>query len=469
MEEALSIQRTEKSGCEIALDVEIKAEAVEASFKDALKSVTKSVTIPGFRKGKAPISLVKKMYQKYIIQDLTQKLIEDYYPKALEQEDITPIAQGQIESMTDIEEGKGFSFKVNVEVNPNFEVKDYKGIEVTRNKVEATGLQVDERLKALQENQAIVSTVEGKAKKGNLATVDLQKLDEEGNEIEGNLMPDLKIELGKSTGIGSQLDEFLIGSKAGETKEYTHSYPEDFDDEELAGTSEKFKITIKEIESKELPEIDDDFAQDLEEENLESLKANIKKDILEHAEKHEAERIINTIADEILKRNPFDVPKTMVSNFIHNLEHDYKEKNPDQEIDHAEFHKQYHDYSVNSVRWILIREQILKAENLEVTDEEVDAKIAELSEASENPTRTKVFWKTDKQNEFLRNQLLDEKFSNFLKEISVLKDADSAESEEPKKEAKEVKPKAVKKTKKTESKAKTTKKAQKEEPKEDKE
>ncbi len=459
MEEALSIQRTEKSGCEIALDVEIKAEAVEASFKDALKSVTKSVTIPGFRKGKAPISLVKKMYQKYVIQDLTQKLIEDYYPKALEQEKITPIAQGQIESMTDIEEGKSFSFKVNVEVNPSFEVKDYKGIEVARNKVEATGLQVEERLKALQENQAIISTVEGKAKKGHLATVDLQKLDEEGNEIEGNLMPDLKIELGKSTGIGEQLDEFLIGSKAGETKEYTHTYPEDFEDEELAGTSEKFKITIKEIENKELPALDDDFAQDLEEENLESLKANIKKDILEHSEKSEAERIINTIADEILKRNPFDVPKVMVSNFIHNLEHDYKEKNPDQEIDHAEFHKQYHDYAVNSVRWILIREQILKTEKLEVTDEEVDAKIAELSEASENPTRTKVFWKTDKQNEFLRNQLLDEKFSNFLKEISVLKDA---ETEETKEEAKETKPKATKKTKKTESKAKTSKKAQKE-------
>lgn len=468
MEEALSIQRTEKSGCEIALDIEIKAEAVEASFKDALKSVTKSVTIPGFRKGKAPINLVKKMYQKYIIQDLTQKLIEDYYPKALEQEEITPIAQGQIESMTDIEEGKSFSFKVNVEVNPSFEAKDYKGIEVTRNKVEATGLQVDERLKALQENQAIISTVEGKAENGNLVTVDLQKLDEEGNEIEGNLMPDLKIELGKSTGIGEQLDKFLIGSEAGETKEYTHSYPEDFEDEELAGTNEKFKITIKEIESKELPEIDDDFAQDLEEENLETLKANIKKDILEHAEKHEEERIVNTIADEILKRNPFDVPKSMVSNFIHNLEHDYKEKNPNQEIDHAEFHRQYHDYAVNSVRWILVREQILKAENIEVTDEDVDAKIAELSEASENPTRTKVFWKTDKQNEFLRNQLLDEKFTNFLKDVSVFKDA---EIEEPKEETKEEKPKATKakKTKKTESKTKTTKKAQKEEPKEDKE
>lgn len=432
MEEALSIQRTEKSDCEIELEIEVKKEAVEASFKDALKSVAKSVTISGFRKGKAPISLVKKMYHKYIIQDLSQKLIEDYYPKALEQEEITPITQGQIESMSDIEEGKGFTFKIKVEVKPSFELKDYKGIEIKKNKIEVTEFLVDERLKVLQENQAIISTVEGKAVKGNHVTVDLQKLDEEGNEIEGNLIRDFKVELGKSTGFSSQLDEFLIGSKAGEIKEYTYSYPEDFEDEEFAGTSEKFKIIIKAIESKELPEIDDDFAKDLEEENLESLKAKIKKDILEHLEKSEEERFINLIAEEILKRNPFDVPKSIVSNFIHNLEHDYKEKNPELEIDHEEFHSQYHDYSVNSVRWIMIREHILENEKIEVTDEEIEVKIAELSEASENPTRTKVFWKTDKQNNFLRNQLLDEKFYSFLKGISVLKDAELDVSEESK-------------------------------------
>ncbi|MCC7431265.1 trigger factor [bacterium] len=425
--DSFSVQRTNKTSCEIALDVEIASETIVEKINEAVKTFTKSVALPGFRKGKAPISMVRRMYHKYIVQGLTEDLIKEFYPKALEQEKIIPINQGQIESTSDVEEGKPFTFKVNVECKPEFEVKNYTGIEAKQTTTVVTDVEIEKVIEQIRNENAIISSVNGAVEKGHLVTIDLQRLDENEKPIADELLKDIKIEIGKSEIISLDFNLSLIGKKINDSGTYVHSYPNDFEDEELAGTSEKFSYLIKEIEQKELPELDDDFAKDLGAEitSLEVLKIKIKERLISEAKNKDEQSVINQIIEEIIKRNPIDAPKTFVNNFIHNLEHDLKERGEMPNIDHHEFHNHYQGLAVSNVKWALIREKLMEQENLVLTDEEVEAKIKELSEASENPTRTKVFLKTEKQNEALRNQMTDEKFVAFLKSISVIKEGNT--------------------------------------------
>jgi trigger factor len=297
------------------LDVEIPAETYKEVFEAELKKVIKDIKIQGFRQGKAPREVVLKEKGHVVRVQALEMVVNDSVKNAIEQNEIRAMGQPEVKDVKFEDDDSPISFKVYVDVFPAFEVTNYKGFEFTKEMNEVTDEDLDTVLQNLRDRQGAFEPLEGEGVE--VAMGDQALMDFEGS-MNGEIIPnacakDFALEIGSGQFVPG-FEEQCVGIKKGETKDIVVTFPEQYQEPSMAGQPVTFKITINEVKRKVTPELDDEFAKDVNEkyETLADLKADIKKDLEMEAEEMAKDSVYNNMLDKLIEENPFEVPTVMV-------------------------------------------------------------------------------------------------------------------------------------------------------------
>jgi trigger factor len=373
------------------LTVEVSAEKVNEGLTAAFNKVVKQVNVPGFRKGKMPRAMFEKRFGvESLYQDAIDILLPEAYGNAIDETGIEPIDRPEID-VEQIEKGKELIFKATVQVKPEVTLGEYKGLEVEEIDTTVTDEDVAKELETLQNRQAeLVVKEEGTAELGDTVVLDFEGF-VDGEAFEGGKAENHSLELGSGSFIPG-FEEQLVGVATGESKEVEVTFPEEYHAAELAGKPAVFKVTIHEIKGKELPALDDEFAKDVDDEveTLDALKEKIKNRLVD-SKKHEAEHHVrDSIVEKAAANTEVEIPEVMVTNEVNRMLQEFEQRLQMQGMnlelyfqfsgqDENALREQMNEEAVNRVRVNLTLEAIAKAENLEVTDEEVNAELENMA------------------------------------------------------------------------------------------
>lgn len=387
----MSVKWEKLEGHEGVLTVEVDAEKVNEGLDAAFKKVVKNVTVPGFRKGKVPRVIFEKRFGvEALYQDALDILLPEAYAKAVEEAGIEPVDVPKID-IEQMEKGKSLIFTARVIVKPEVKLGQYKGLEVEKMDATVTDEDVENELKRLQENYAeLVVKEDGKIEKGDTAVIDFEGF-VDGEPFEGGKAENYSLEIGSGVFIPGFEDQ-LVGMKAGEEKEIEVTFPEEYHAKELAGKPATFKVKVHEVKEKQLPALDDEFAKDVDDEveTLEQLKEKIRAR-LEETKKNEAEAALrDAVVEKAAENAEIDIPEVMVKNETDRMLREFDQRLQLQGLnldlyyqfsgqDEAALREQMKEDAEKRVRVALTLEAIAKAENIEVTEEEVNEELEKMA------------------------------------------------------------------------------------------
>ncbi|MBO8155906.1 MAG: trigger factor [Bacillaceae bacterium] len=379
-------------GNEGLLTVEVEAAEFNRALDQAFKKVVKNVQIPGFRKGKVPRPIFEKRFGvEALYQDALDIILPDAYMKAVEETEIEPVDRPEVD-VKQIEKGKELIFTAKVTVKPEVKLGEYKGLEVEELDTDVTDEDVEHELKQLQERHAeLVVKEDGKVEEGDTVVIDFEGF-VDGEAFEGGQAENYSLEIGSGTFIPGFEDQ-LIGKEAGEETEVEVTFPEEYHAEDLAGKPATFKVKIHDIKTKEVPELDDEFAKDVDEEveSLEELKKKTRER-LENQKKQEAENHKrDTVVEKAAENAEIDIPEAMIQTELDRMMREFEQRLQMQGMtldmyyqfsgsDENALKEQMKDDAEKRVRTNLTLEAIAQAENLEATDEDVEKELELMAE-----------------------------------------------------------------------------------------
>lgn len=373
----------------VKLEIVVEAEKFEAALTKAYNKNKNRYNIPGFRKGKVPMAMVKKFYGVEVFyDDAVNFAIDQSYGEALAAEDIRPVDYPKID-VVEIGEGKDFVYTATVTTYPEVELGEYKGLDIKKPTYEVEDSEVEAQIKDMQEKNARVETKsEGNVEKGDIAVIDFKGF-VDGEAFEGGEATDYALEIGSGTFIDNFEDQ-LIGLAVGDKKDVNVTFPEAYGKEELNGKPAKFEVEVKAIKVKELPELDDEFAKDVAAvDTFEQLKENIRT-TLEKNNNEKAEREFEeAVISAVIENAKMDVPEVMVTKEIDAMMRDlegrlkYQGLSLDQYMEFTgnttekmrDFMK---ENAERKVKADLVLDAIAKAEEVKATEEELKARALEL-------------------------------------------------------------------------------------------
>lgn len=393
---SMSAKWEKQEGNQGVLTFEVDAEKFNEGLDAAFKKVVKTVSVPGFRKGKMPRAMFEKRFGvESLYQDAIDILLPEAYTNAIEEAGIEPVDRPEID-VEQVEKGKALIFKATVTVKPEVKLGQYKGIEVEKVNTEVTEEDVNQELTSLQERHAELVVKETAAENGDTVVMDFEGF-VDGEAFEGGQADNYSLELGSGQFIPG-FEEQLVGTAAGEEKDVEVTFPEDYHAAELAGKKAVFKVKVHEVKGKELPELDDEFAKDADDEveTLDALKEKIKTR-LEENKKHEAEHTVrDTVVEKAAENAEIDLPAIMIDNEVDRMMQEFEQRLQMQGMnlelyfqfsgqDESALREQMKEEAEKRVRMNLTLEAIAKAENIEVSPEEMDAELNKMSEMYNMP------------------------------------------------------------------------------------
>lgn len=376
----------------VKLTIEVSEDKVNEALKAAYAKQKNRINVPGFRKGKVPMAMVEKMYGPEIFyEDAANVLIQEAYPAAVEESKADVVSQPTV-SVTQIEKGKSFIFTAEVAVRPEVTLGKYKGVTVTKIDTSVSDEEVMERIEKERNNNARTIAVEGRAiENGDTAVIDFEGF-VEGEPFEGGKAENHSLEIGSHSFIDNFEDQ-LIGKNAGDEVDVNVTFPAEYHVAELAGKPALFKVKIHEIKAKELPELNDEFAQDVSEfDTLEEYKESIKKE-LEKAKEDNAKRTKEDEAiSKIIEKSTMEIPDAMIDTQVQNMLQEFAQRMARQGLSLDQYmqfsgmtmdklKEQLRPEAVTRIQSSLVLEQIAKDENIEVTEEEMAAEVDKMAAA----------------------------------------------------------------------------------------
>lgn len=383
----------EKTGATTGrLQFTIDKETVKQGLDRTFKKVQKDLNVPGFRKGRVPRQIFNQMYgEAALYEDTLNDLLPEAYQSAIEESKIEPVAQPNID-IESVEKGQDWQLVAEVTLKPEVKLGEYKDLEVTKQDRQVTDKEIEENLENRRQDLAELTIKEDAAEDGDTVVIDYEGFKDD-EPFDGGKDENHSLELGSNSFIPG-FEEQLIGVKAGDETEVTVTFPEEYQSEDLAGEEAVFKVKVHEIKSKELPELDDEFAKDADEdvETLDELKEKIRKELeesrnnaAEEAREDEAIRkaVENAEIEEIPHEMAHDEVHRQMDMFLNNLQQQgispemyYNMTNSSE----SDLHKQFEGEAEANVRTNLVLEAIVEEESLKATDEDIENEIKELAE-----------------------------------------------------------------------------------------
>src|SRR5712691_7195489 len=366
--------------------VEIPSEVVDAEIERHARDYSRKARIPGFRPGKAPARVIKQRFKEQILHDVAHDLIPQAIDDALREKGVEPVDMPDVRDVT-VEEGRPLTFTASFDTLPAFEPGDYSTLSLHRGSSEVPEEAVDSALQRLRERAARFEPVEGRGvDHGDTITSDLQRTDAAGATDEHK---DVNVELGAKANPPG-FDEQLLGLEVGGTKSFSIHYPADYPIGELANTDVSYRVTVKGLKRRVLPELDDEFAKDLGDfDTLDALTARVRED-LEHEAKHAAEREDRAeLMKQLATRLPFEVPASMVGRDVDRRVEEFARRLIDQRIDPRQagidwstFRESQREVAREAVAAALVLDEITRREQLDVTEDEVEREVGRYAERS---------------------------------------------------------------------------------------
>lgn len=437
----MELTQFEKTGTnEAKLTVKVTAEEFGRAVDAAIREKGKKLTVPGFRKGKAPKALLEKAYgREYFYQDAVNETYGYAYDAAVKQADIVPVDRADIELVECSEDG--YTFTATVTVKPEVKVKDYKGIKVTKNVVTVSDEQVDAELNRMLERNARYVDVEGRpAQNGDIAEIDYEGFKDDV-AFKGGKGEHYDLTLGSGSFIPG-FEEQVCGHNVGDEFDVNVSFPEDYPSEELKGAPVVFKCKLHAIKSKELPAADDDFAKDVSEyDTLDELKASIKDRLQKKADEDTDKQVEEQLVDVLIANTEAEIPECMYEARIEDMASDFENRLAQSGLTLDEYLKYtgadketflagFRPQAERQVKIRLALEAIAQMENITMTEEEMNEEfknLAERYEMKEEQIRQIV------PVEDLAQDLCVEKAIKLVREAAEV--VDGAEEEKPAEEA----------------------------------
>ena len=386
---SVAVEKLEKNMAK--LTIEVSAEELEKAIQGAYQKQKNRINIPGFRKGKAPRKMIEKMYGVGVFYEYAANaLIPEAYSKALDECEETIVSQPSI-AVTQLESGKPFIFTAEVALKPEVTLGEYKGLEVPKADLEVTEEEIAGELRKEQEENSRVLDVDDRAvADGDKVTLDFEGF-VDGEAFDGGKGTDYPLTIGSGSFIPG-FEEQLVGANIGEEKEVNVTFPEDYQAAELAGKPAVFKCTVKKIEVKELPELDDEFAKDVSEfDTLEEYKADIKKN-LEEKKADAAKRAKEDAAvDAAVANATMEIPDAMLDTQVNQMIDDFARRMQSQGLTMdqymqftgttlASLQEQMKPQALKRIQTRLVLEKIAEAEAIEIADEKIDEEINKMAE-----------------------------------------------------------------------------------------
>ncbi|GAB4340812.1 MAG: trigger factor [Calditrichia bacterium] len=361
------------NSCTKRVNVELTKEELQPIEQKILKDLQKNAEVKGFRKGKAPMNIIRQRYAETIRQETIETAISDYYSKIIEDSGLQPVSYGRVQDLQFDGVESGLTLQMDFEVEPEFEVQKYKELTIEKDVYEVDDKLIEQTLENIRNDFATLKPAE-EAKEGCVVQIDIQELDEQGLPIIGRKYADLSIEIGAGK-FDPEIEKQLVGVKAEEKRVIEREYPAPPDAPDQAPQKHRLEITVKKVEEKELPELNDDFVKNLNDETLETmdqLKERIRSNFEQEFKSRSENSFRNRMIDELLKENPFDVPQSMVENYLEEIVKDVERQYQGQKIDKNAVRQNYRSLAVNQMRWFFLRKKLMELEGIEVTHEEAE-------------------------------------------------------------------------------------------------
>ncbi len=416
------------------ITIEIPVERVNAEIDKAYSAIQKKAKLQGFRPGKAPMQLIKRTYSDAMRDDVMRRFYQETLYKALDEHKVDPIDSPTIESDI-LEAGKAFKYSALVEVMPQIQLKAYTGLIVKKETYISKPESIDGELKRMQENMAqLVPLDEDTAiENGHTVSVDYS-VTVEGSPEDNSGDQTAEIEVGTGKLVPG-FEEQLIGLKSGESKNFSLELPAESTNAESAGKTGLFSVTVKEIKRKDLPELDDDFAQQFGEyDTMEALRAKM----VEYHEKHETDRIDNDLKDRLIQaliqENPLDVPESMVKRQLDHMFENLKNRLKSQQmsldmmgLDAEGFRARFRDDAIDKVKGGLLLMALVDKENVSVTDEDLSAQYEKIAAGNiEMLDRIKEYYtKNQNAKSSIISEIKEDKAISYLIDHAVITEVDS--------------------------------------------
>ncbi len=387
---SLTVENLEKNMAK--LTIEVSADQLQDAIKQAYLKQKKNISIPGFRKGKAPQAYLEKMYGADIFyQDAANILIPDAYADEVEASDLEIVSQPEID-IVQLEKGKPFIFTATVALKPEVTLGEYKGVTVDKIEVEVTDEDIEAEIKKDQEQNARTITVEDRpVAMDDQVTIDFDGY-VDGEQFEGGYAEDYPLTIGSHSFIDTFEDQ-LVGKNIGEDVEVQVTFPEEYHEKSLAGKPAMFEVKIKEIKKKEYPELDDEFVQDVSEfKTVDEYKEDVKARLTAKKESEAKSKKEDAVVDKVIENATMDIPEAMIEQQQNQMLQEYAQQLSYQGLSLEQYmqftgmtpdvmKEQIKPQALKRIQSRLVLEAVVAAEGIQVSDEEFDAEMKKMAEA----------------------------------------------------------------------------------------
>ncbi len=427
---SLQVEKLEKSMAK--LTIEVSADDLEKALQSAYKKQKNKIAIPGFRKGKVPRQMIEKMYGAEIFyDDAANELIPKAYSEAYDECEEDIVSRPEID-VIQIEKGKPFIFTATVALKPEVTLGEYKGLEVEKVSTEVTAEEVDAKIKEEAEKNARQITVEDRpVQDGDEVILDYEGF-VDGAAFDGGKGENYPLTIGSGSFIPG-FEEQLIGVEAGAQKEINVTFPEEYHAEELKGKEAVFKCTIHEIKAKELPEIDDEFASEVSEfDTLEEYKEDLKKQLADKKAAEGREKQEDEAVEQAVKNAQYELPEAMIETQVMQMADSFTQRMRAQGLTMEQyfqftglkaerFMEDLRTQAVKSIETRLVLEAVVKAENIEVSDERFDEEIEKMAKNYQMEADKLKEYMGDKEKKQMREDIAVQEAVTFLADNAVEK------------------------------------------------
>ena len=372
------------------LTIEVSAEEVEKALQTAYNKQKSNISVPGFRKGKVPRAMIEKMYGAGVFyEDAANTLMQDSYPAALDESGVDVVSRPSIE-VVQIEKGQPFIYTAEVAVKPEVELGKYMGVTVTKIDTTVTDEEVDEALEQeRQQSSRTVDVTDRAVQDGDIAVIDFEGF-ADGVAFEGGKGENYSLEIGSHSFIDT-FEEQLIGKNIGDELDVNVTFPEQYQAADLAGKPATFKVKINEIKAKELPELNDDFASDKGHDTLAEYKEEVKKNLVEKKEEEAKRTKEDEAIQKIIDKSKMDIPEAMVKTQCETMVEEFAQRIAQSGLTMEQYMQfsgitvdqlmeQVKPEAMTRIQSTLVLEAIVKEENIEISDEELDAEIEKMAQ-----------------------------------------------------------------------------------------
>ncbi|MGD1029042.1 trigger factor [Candidatus Binatus soli] len=430
----MNVNIEEPSSLRRKLTIEVEPDEIKHELDRAFNELKRGVVLKGFRPGHAPRNLLERFFGDQVRGEVIQKLVKEYTDKALEEHDLKPVAAPEIVTeQSDLQKDLSLKFSATFDLRPKIEVKDYEGLKVPESKVEVSDDEVEEAIARFRERQATLKKIEDRTvvEDGDYALASVEAF-EDGKPLSSTRPDDRLVEVSERA-LAHGVYEVLKGAELGKQMKASKSYPADYSHKDLAGKTIEWRATPKEIYRRELPAVDDDFAKDLGDENLEAFRTRVRGELLAHAKQEANARARQGLLDLVIERNPVELPESLVARELNAMEAELHQTLEAGGLSHEEAGervKQSADdlktRAEKRARTELIVDALAEQEKIEIDDGELGARVAAIvTQSGRNRDRAAEFYRKQENREALRQSMRREKALDFILSRAKREDAAS--------------------------------------------